>query len=102
VATGGGALASDGALARASDAGRVVYLRTSVPDLVERLDGREGRPVLSDDAGAPLSREALRLRLQELLNRREDFYLKSHHVVDAAGRPVRDIAREIAGLVSRA
>jgi shikimate kinase len=102
VATGGGALASADALALARDAGRVVYLRASVPELVSRLEGRVGRPLLSDAAGAPLSRDALRERLEDLLAERENSYMEAHHVVEAAGRPAAAVALEIAGLVSRA
>jgi len=96
VAAGGGALADVDALALARSAGAVVYLRVPATELARRLAGAADRPLLLDGAGAPLRPVALRRRLRSLLLSREPVYRQANLVVDAHGRPMSDVAREIA------
>ena len=84
VALGGGALTFEANLQSARAQGAIVYLHTSVDELARRLrqDGTD-RPLLLDDTGNLLSPDALRHRIETMLARREPFYRRAHHTIDA-------------------
>ena len=88
VATGGGALASEPNLGVAQRAGVVVYLRVSVDALAHRLAGTATeRPLLQDGAGHPLQGDALRERIQALLDQRRLRYEQADVIADAERTP---------------
>jgi len=95
VATGGGALASETNLSVAQRAGLVVYLQVSVDALAQRLaDTATERPMLQDGAGHPLQGDALRERIQALLDQRKLRYEQADVIVDAE-RPPEAVAAAI-------
>jgi shikimate kinase len=95
IATGGGALVSDGTLHMAKDGGVVVYLRVPIDVLVERLQSVEGRPLLTDADGQPLVGSRLAMRIEEILAPRRRFYEQADAIIDAEGMTPPDVAAAI-------
>jgi len=102
VALGGGAIAQPGASRRLAELGWVIYLKASPEQLLARLAGGEGRPLL---AGLD---EAQRLaRLRDLLAERCEAYETAVVQVDSGddgrlGEVVSELVRRIEGLESEA
>lgn len=89
VALGGGTV-TDRATRRALlDAGILVTLMAPVEELLRRVGGGEGRPLLQGDAEA---------RLRAVLEARRSHYAEAHARVDAA-RPVEAVVDEIVAWV---
>ena len=89
VALGGGALTVEDNLAWALKHGIVVYLRVSLNQLMRRLrQGRVVRPLLLDASGRLLSEEALREKIEAMMDRRAPFYERAHLVVEIRNQRV--------------
>jgi shikimate kinase len=89
LALGGGALTHPATRALAFSSGPSVYLRCSLPVLIERLsppEQRAKRPLLAG--------EDWRDQLQALLEARREVYEQCDIIVDADG-PAPDVAQEI-------
>ena len=95
VSLGGGAVTLSENLEFVRAHGLMVYLRVSVETLTERLYGLEGRPLLQDEAGELLSREALRARIADMLEERGPYYERAHVAVDADGPEPEETAARI-------
>jgi 3-dehydroquinate synthase len=85
IATGGGAILSEGARRALGRAGPVFYLRAPVEVLLARLGSDSARPLLGADPRAALER---------LLGEREALYSATGVPVDAA-QPVEAVADEV-------
>jgi shikimate kinase len=95
VALGGGALVDDDNRAFAEEHGRTVYLKVPVETIVERVAHDEAeRPLLRDDTGAPLPRDAQQARIEDLLDERRPYYEEADVTVDA-GRPVEAVVEAV-------
>jgi len=89
VATGGGAVTDPAIRTVISSSGTVVWLRAQPGELVDRLTGQEGRPLLdlADD---------LESTLREIAIRRSGNYRSlADHTVDVDGRAPEALAAEI-------
>jgi shikimate kinase len=89
VATGGGAVTDPAIRTLISSTGTVVWLRAQPGELVDRLTGQEGRPLLdlADD---------LESTLREIAIRRSGNYRSlADHTVDVDGRSPEVLAAEI-------
>jgi shikimate kinase len=89
VATGGGAVTDPAIRTVISSSGTVVWLRAQPGELVDRLTGQEGRPLLdlADD---------LESTLREIAIRRSGNYRSlADHTVDVDGRAPEVLAGEI-------
>jgi shikimate kinase len=86
VATGGGAVCREEALAIVLDAGRVVALDVSAEEAVRRAGTGSGRPLLDGDAD-PLG------AARRLLEARRDFYRRAHLRIETEGRTPAEIVR---------
>jgi shikimate kinase len=89
VATGGGAVTDPAIRTVISSTGTVVWLRAQPGELVDRLTGQEGRPLLdlADD---------LESTLREIAIRRSGNYRSlADHTVDVDGRSPEVLAAEI-------
>jgi shikimate kinase/3-dehydroquinate synthase len=93
IATGGGALISEGNLRNLQRSGTIIYLAASVEAIKERVGSGKGRPVLS---GSGAEHE----NIAKLLEKRKPFYAKADRVVETTGRSINDIVREIREIVS--
>ena len=92
VATGADAVTDPATRALISSSGTVVWLRAQPGELVERLSGQEGRPLLD-------SAEDLETTLRDLAIRRSGNYRSlADHTVDVDGRSPEDLAAEIEAL----
>jgi len=88
IACGGGAILSVRNYGVLKGAGPIVYLRTSVDELIARLGAGEGRPLLRGDPAEAVPR---------LLSERAPAYeTAAELVVDTDGRTPADVANEIA------
>lgn len=92
VATGGGALTSDGNLLLAETSGAIVLLKLPAGVLAARLSDPEGRPLLHDEHGKPYTEAALVKRIEELLAKRERYYSHADAVVEAEGMAPEEVA----------
>lgn len=95
VATGGGALATAGNLLVAESSGFIVYLKLPPDVLASRLHDPEGRPLLKDEHGQPLTKEQIVARLAELINKRERFYEHADAVIEAVRMTPTEVADAI-------
>ncbi len=95
VATGGGALATEGNLLTAETSGTIVYLKLSPETLVERLREGEERPLLLDEDGRPFSDAALLEYISEVLRKRERFYSHADVTVEAETMTPEQVADAI-------
>lgn len=95
IATGGGALTSEGTLGLAREGGIVVYLRVSPSTLVGRLESSEHRPLLKDDRGRLLRGQRLHDRVEAILSRRERFYEQADAMIDADDMTPPDVASAV-------
>ncbi len=92
VATGGGAVTDPATRSVISSSGSVVWLRAQPGELVNRLSGHEGRPLLD-------SADDLEATLRDLAIRRSGNYRSlADHTVDVDGRTPEDLAAEIEAL----
>lgn len=87
VSLGGGAVTFTPNLQLVRESGILVYLKVPVDQLLERLYGERGRPLLQDNKGELLSKEQLRVKVSRMLSEREPFYNEAQVVVDA-GKPL--------------
>ena len=95
IATGGGTPCEGDNLARMKAVGKVVWLDVSSEMLMPRIERAGGdRPLLFGLKG-----EALRERVQELLDQRTPIYAEADIIVQAAAPPA-EVARRIASVVA--
>lgn len=95
VATGGGALANEGNLLMAETSGVIVYLKLPPHVLAARLTSPNGRPLLHDEGGAPLSEQEIAERIAELTEKRERFYEQADIVIEAESMTPPEVADAI-------
>lgn len=100
VATGGGALATEGNLLLAETSGAIAFLKLPATTLAARLHNADGRPLLHDEHGEPYTEAALTARIEELLARRERFYSQADIVVEADHMTPEDVAGSIVQALS--
>lgn len=95
VALGGGALVDDENRAFAKEQGLVVYLEVPVDTILERVtEDDTRRPLLQDEAGAPLPHDEQRARIEQMLNERRPSYEAAHCTIDA-DRPVKTVVADV-------
>ena len=81
ISLGGGTLGDAQNFSAITSSGIVVYLKVSPEKLFERLNHRDGRPLLTSTQGERLGPEALRERIQLLYNEREPVYAKADFTI---------------------
>jgi shikimate kinase len=87
IACGGGAILSFRNFGILKGAGPIVYLRTSVDELVARLGSGEGRPLLRGDPAESVPRL--------LAERAPAYETAADLIVDTDGRAPGEVARDI-------
>lgn len=95
VATGGGALTTDGNLLLAETSGAIVFLKLPASVLAARLTDPEGRPLLRDEDGVPYTEAALVARIEALLVKRERFYSHADVEIEAETMTPQEVADAI-------
>jgi shikimate kinase len=91
IATGGGAACREDNLSTMLAGGRVVALSAPPAEVLRRVGGPSGRPLLDGKDGKdgkvdPLGTAAA------LLAAREPFYARAHHTVDTVGKSPAEVA----------
>jgi len=86
LATGGGAVLRRRNRQAMLSGGLVVALRASAEQIIERVKGDRGRPLLEGDVEE---------RVSKLLEARRDAYDFAHASFDTTGIPVREVAERI-------
>jgi shikimate kinase len=104
ISLGGGTIADTVNFPVIRQSGVLVYLKTDPEQLLKRLHHKTDRPVLVDVAGDRLSEDALRLRIQELYSRREQFYNQADIIITTdeqkVGITVDQIVRRLSGYLT--
>lgn len=100
IATGGGALTTDGNLLLAESSGAIIFLKLPAATLATRLSDPEGRPLLHDERGVPYTEAALVTRIEDLLTQREPFYSHADAVVEADGLTPTQVADAVVHALS--
>ncbi|MCR4881925.1 MAG: shikimate kinase [bacterium] len=90
ISTGGGALENEENIRNLQRNGVLVYLKTSPETLYERVKNQKHRPLLQNEN--PLG------TLENLLNKRENAYMKADFVVETDGKSLENVAKEIGEL----
>jgi shikimate kinase len=103
VSLGGGTIASEENFQLIRQSGIIVYLQLPPEEILQRVHHRTDRPLLIDEGGGKLPKEAMERRIQELLSRREEFYARADVVIRTekkrVGTTVDEIVRRLKGLV---
>ncbi len=95
VATGGGALATEGNLLTAEASGVIVYLKLAPETLAQRLRDGEGRPLLRDEEGRPFTEDVLLAYIADVLRKRERFYSHADVTIEAETMSPEEVADAI-------
>ncbi len=90
LSLGGGAFESKKNREKLLNTGKVIYLKSSVDRLFERVKNDTNRPLLKC--------ENPKGKLEKLLALREPNYLKSHYIVETDNKTIDEIANEILDL----
>lgn len=99
VALGGGTIVDDANREWMLEQGLVVTLDVDAETLLDRLgEGAGERPLLQDEEGRPLQREAMRRRIERMLSERRSAYAQAHASVDGSRPPevVAAVIEEVA------
>ena len=103
VSLGGGTIANEENFELIRESGIIVYLQLSPEEILQRVHHRTDRPLLIGADGTKLPKEEIQQRVQDLLQRREQFYSRADVVIQAdrkrVGATVDEIARRLRGLV---
>ena len=103
ISLGGGTIADPVNFPIIRATGILVYLKTAPEQLFKRLHYKTDRPVLVDMTGDRLTEEALRLRIQDLFVRREQFYEQADIVIPTdeqrLGITVDEIVKRLTGFI---
>lgn len=101
ISLGGGTIADPVSFPLIRESGVLIYLKTAPDQLFKRLQNKTDRPVLVDVSGERLSEEALRLRIQDLYQRREQYYEQADIIIPTderrLGMTVDQIVKRLSG-----
>ena len=96
IALGGGALLSRANRVLVQRHGIVVYLSCSIREIYRRMKAKADRPLLKTGPSAgPTRRQALLLRIRDLLNQRKPSYRLADMTVSTTTASVNDTVRRI-------
>jgi shikimate kinase len=101
ISLGGGTIADPVSFPLIRESGVLIYLKTAPDQLFKRLQNKTDRPVLVDVSGERLSEEALRLRILDLYQRREQYYEQADIIIPTderrLGMTVDQIVKRLSG-----
>ena len=103
VSLGGGAMVDPRNFTVAKDSGILVYLYSSPEYLLQRLQNKTDRPILSNSEGERLDLPQLRDRVLQLYTDRSPIYAQAHITIDTddkkVGITVDEIVKRVSGLL---
>ncbi len=82
LSLGGGTICSCEMLEKVKDCGTLVFIKTPLPIILERLKRNKKRPLLLDDNGELRSDDELKEIITKLYNRRLQWYERADIIVD--------------------
>jgi len=91
VSCGGGVVMDTDNLSTLKNSGTVICLKASVDTILERSKGTKQRPLLNV--------EDSKVRIMELLNKRDPFYNQAHHTIDTTDLSIDDIVNRIKNII---
>lgn len=100
VSLGGGTVTNDETLELVKHHGVLVYLKSDVDHIFQRLRTKSDRPMLRDDEGKLLDGESLRIKIENLLAVRERFYLQADIVITTDDKKIGYTIDELAKKLS--
>lgn len=102
VSLGGGTMANDRNLNILKETGFVVYLKASADSFYKRLKNKRDRPQLKINELEEFTKEDLIQRINELISKREKYYLQADIIVStdnsSVGKTVDTIVKELKNL----
>ncbi len=103
VSLGGGTVTNQETLDLVKQHGVLVYLKSDVEHIYQRLRTKSDRPMLRDEAGQLLDGEALRKKIESLLLTREQFYHQADLVINTddkkIGYTIDELAKKLASTI---
>jgi shikimate kinase len=103
VSLGGGTIANEENFQLIRESGIIVYLQLSSGEILQRVHHRTDRPLLTASDGTRLPMEEIQHRVEDLLQRREQYYGRADVVIQTdrkrVGATVDEIVRKLRGLV---
>ncbi|MCK9407524.1 MAG: shikimate kinase [Bacteriovoracaceae bacterium] len=100
VSLGGGTVTNDESLELVKLHGVLVYLKSDIEHIFQRLRTKSDRPMLRDEDGKLLDGEGLRKKIENLLTAREHYYLQADIVISTddkkIGYTIDELAKKLA------
>lgn len=87
IATGGGVMVDEENKKNLKQNGKIVYLRTDPDSIWQRVKNETHRPLLKV--------ENPKMRIKELLDKREPYYRKADITIDTSALSVKEVVEEI-------
>jgi shikimate kinase len=100
VSLGGGTVTNDETLDLVKHHGVLVYLKSDVEHIFQRLRTKSDRPMLRDDDGKLLDGEGLRKKIENLLSVRERYYLQADIIITTDDKKIGYTIDELAKKLS--
>jgi len=82
LALGGGTISDPNIVKQIKTSGYLIFLRLSIPQLVERLSRNRRRPLLLNEDGSMKSKKELTALVSNLYEKRMSQYLQADYIVD--------------------
>ncbi len=101
VSLGGGTVTNQETLTLVKHYGVLVYLKSDVEHIFQRLRTKSNRPMLRDEDGNLLDRDVLMKKIETLLNAREKFYNQADVIVTTDDKKIGYTIDELAKKISR-
>ncbi len=105
ISLGGGAMMEQRNFDFVKNSGIIVYLYSSPEHLLQRLQNKTDRPVLSNSDGDRLDLPELRERILTLYAARVPIYSQAHITIDTdqrkVGKTVDDIVKKLSGMLKK-
>ncbi len=103
VSLGGGTIANDENLQLVKATGVLVYLKTDIEHIIQRMKFKRDRPLLKTQEGSLLPDDELRIRINFLLESREPFYNQADLTIPTnearVGLTVDELVRSLKWLI---
>lgn len=100
MALGGGTIADDNNLAFVKSSGFLIYLQTTPETVYDRVRDSHLRPMLQTfSRDVDDQKEVVMKRIRELMQEREQYYLKADLVIKTDGKSTEEVAAEIEAIM---
>ncbi len=101
ISLGGGTVTNEETLALVKQHGVLVYLKSGADHIFQRLRTKSDRPMLRDESGTLLDGDALKKKIETLLNAREHYYLQADVIISTDDKKIGNTIDELAKKVAQ-